>query len=234
MKWLRSVCRTAVLGIALCGACERQAPVSTPQTARADEKTPTGSEPASPTWSPSRTIEHIRQCRRDGRLTEIEAFLLPDQRVAVLDHLLAVDDVVSAHRTLNQVIRERIGAGSATTFDADALANVVGVFSPNLEVVDETIDGDRATVTICVAGRLPLERVEMLRRDGRWVLRTDPPVPALTVEFRKLAQAARRVTLELRTRPLTADDLQRELRLRQKPILERIRELDESPPNAAS
>jgi hypothetical protein len=234
MKWFKTVSRTAVLGIALCGACERQAPVSTPQTARAEEDPRTGSAAASLTWSPSQTIEHIRQCRRDGRLIEIEAFLLPDQRAAVLDHLMAVDDVVTAHRSLNQLIRERIGVGSASTFDADALANIVGVFSRDLEVVDETIDGDRATVTICVAGRLPLDRVEMLRREERWVIRTDPPVPALTDELRKLAQAARRVTLELRTRNLTTDDLQRELRLRQKPILERILELDQAPPNAAS
>jgi hypothetical protein len=234
MKWLRSVCRTAVLGIALCGACERQAPVSTPQTARAEENARSGFLSAAATWSPSQTVEHIRQCRRDGQLTELEAFLLPDQRAAVLDHLMAVDDVVTAHRSLNQLIRERIGVGTATVLDTDALANIVGVFSQDVEVVDETVDGDRATVTICVAGRLPLERVEMLRREGRWMVRTDPPVPALTDELRKLAQAARRVTLELRTRNLTADELQRELRLRQKPILERILELDQAPPTAAS
>jgi hypothetical protein len=234
MKWLRSICRTAVLGIALCGACERQAPVSTPQTARAEENPRAESVSAFATWSPSQTIEHIRQCRRDGQLTEIETFLLPDQRAAVLDHLMAVDDVVTAHRSLDQLIRERIGEGSATLFDADALANIVGVFSRDVEVVDETVDGDRATVTICVAGRLPLERFEMLRREGRWMIRTDPPVPALTDELRKLARVARRVSLELRTRNLSADEVQRELRLRQKPILERILELDEARPNAAS
>jgi hypothetical protein len=184
--------------------------------------------------TPRALLERICQLRQAGALDELGQHIVPEQRELVIDHLLSVDRLVIAYQALNHVISERIGAGSATILDPHAMANIVGVFSPDIEIVDEALLGDEAVVTISVAGRLPLEKVTLVRRNDRWLLRTDPPVPELSAELRNLAKAADRVALEIKTRPMTAEDVRRELALRHEPILQRIQEIEKrhaaSPP----
>jgi len=62
--------------------------------------------------------------------------------------------------------------------------------------------------------------------DGRWLLKTDPPVPDLSAQIHKLADAADRVAQVLRSRPMTSQEVRHELELRQTPILKRIQELE--------
>jgi hypothetical protein len=152
----------------------------------------------------------------------------------VVAHLLAVQRLVSAYRALNGVVAERIGAGSASTFDVEAMANIVGVLSPEVEVVNETVYDEEAVLTYTVDGRVPLEEAILVRRNNRWLLQTEPPVPELAAELLALANVADRVALELRARKMTAEDLQAELALRQRPILERIRKLDAAQQSAGN
>jgi hypothetical protein len=97
-----------------------------------------------------------------------------------------------------------------------------------VEYVTETVSGDTAVVRICVGGRLPLEEVQLVRRDQRWMITTDPPIPGLADELRKLAYALNRVAGDIEHRALTPEQLKDELALRQEPILSRIRDLIEA------
>jgi hypothetical protein len=204
----------AVLAVGTIGACDRSG------AARSD-----GSD-AAPITSPSQTILRARELRQRNAYGELGRYLIPEQRSAVVRHLQAVDRLVVAHESLNQLIAQRIGIGSATLIDPTALGNIAGVFSADVEIVEETVQGDRAVVTISVAGRLPLENVSLTRVDGQWLLATDPPVPDLSVQIHKLADAADRVAQVLRSRPMTAQEVRHELDLRQAPVLKRIRELE--------
>jgi hypothetical protein len=176
--------------------------------------------------SPSQTIQHARELRQRSAYRELARCLVPEQSSVVVRHLQAVDRLVVAHQSLNQLIAERIGIGSATLIDPTALGNIAGVFSDDVQIVDETVQGDHAVVAISVAGRLPLENVTLLQVDGRWRLKTDPPVPELSEQLHKLADAADRVATVLRSRPMTAPEIRHELDLRQAPILKRIQELE--------
>jgi len=176
--------------------------------------------------SPSQTLLRARELRQRNAYGELGRYLIPEQRSAVVRHLQAVDRLVVAHESLNQLIAERIGIGSATLIDPTALGNIAGVFSADVEIVDENVQGDRAVVTISVAGRLPLENVSLTRVNGQWLLGTDPPVPDLSAQIHKLADAADRVAQVLRSRPMTSQEVRHELELRQTPILKRIQELE--------
>ena len=227
---LRSVAYGLLLTAACAGgACDRSLPARPPDPAAASPPSPTPHSERR-VISPSQTVHEARRLRNQSAFDDLEEYLLPEQRTAVIAHLLAVDRLVAAHRSLNRLIEERIGPGSATRIDADAIANIAGVFSTDVEIVDETIDDDYAVVTFSVAGRIPLEEITLVRRENRWRLRGQAPAPELSLQLRKLAEAADRVSLLLNTRGMTADDLRSELALRQDPILRRIQELSEQAP----
>jgi hypothetical protein len=229
-RTLRSVtCGLLLTATCAVGACDRGLPARPPKPAAASPPSPTPA-PDGRVISPSQTVHEARRLRNRSAFDDLEEYLLPDQRTAVIANLLAVDRLVVAYRSLNRLIEDRIGPGSATWINADAIANIAGVFSADVEIIDETIDDDYALVAFSVAGRVPLEEITLVRRDNRWRLRGEAPAPELSLQLRKLAAAADRVRLLLNTRDMTADELRSELALRQDPILKRIQELSEQAP----
>ena len=151
--------------------------------------------------------------------------VVPERRDAVLDLLLSVDRLTVANRELERAVREHIGAATATVFSRPGVANIVGVFSRDVDVVSERVESNHAEVTIQVASRVPLEHVALVRRGGVWLIETDPPVPGLSEEIRNLAAALTDVARSVRSRPWTADELASEIKSRERGILRRISEL---------
>ena len=92
------------------------------------------------------------------------------------------------------------------------------MFSRDVDLLDERVEGDRAVVTIQVAGRVPLEEVYLVRRDGRWLIQTDPPIPGLPETLDALAQALIDTAHLLDGGKMSAEELQRELSLREASI----------------
>ncbi len=176
--------------------------------------------------TPIQTARYMRELYDRSAVDTLAGFIEPDQREEVLAQLAAVDRLTMAYRDLNQLIQERIGPGTASLVSADNLANLAGLFSPDVELFDERIDGDHAWVTYSVAGRIPLEEAAFVRGAGRWRLRTEPPIPELTEQLRKLADAANRVAILVGSREMTVQQVQHELSIRQGPILRRIAEIE--------
>ena len=213
----------SILLVILTGACDRATEQSSetkiPPNATVDKALP--SAPASP-------IDTVRAChalRNAGQFRQAAEMVVPERRDAVLDLLLSVDRLTVANRELERAVREHIGAATATVFSRPGVANIVGVFSRDVEVVSERVESDRAEVTIQVASRVPLERVALVRRGGVWLIETDPPVPGLSEEIGNLAAALVDVARSVRNRPWTADELASEIKSRERGILRRISKL---------
>ncbi|MFH0982956.1 MAG: hypothetical protein V2A79_15660 [Planctomycetota bacterium] len=167
----------------------------------------------------------MHQYRRAGQVTALASYLAPEQRDAVVEHILCVDELTAAGESLKARIYRIVGPGSADAFDRTGVANALGPFSRDVECVSEMIEGDTAVVSILVGGRLPLENVHLVRADDRWLIQTDPPIPGVATELRKLARVLYRVADEVERRQLTADQIEKELTLRQRPVLERLDQL---------
>lgn len=176
--------------------------------------------------TPSETIRRINELRVAGRLSALDPFLPPDDVRHVIDLLQSVDRLVAANHALQAAITDALGAASARPFDRSQVANIVGVFSMDVVVVDERLDRDRAAVTIEVGGRLPLEEVVLNRRGGRWILELDQPRPEITTELHRLADALEGVAVDIRKGRLTdAAQIRADLERRQKPIGRRFDKL---------
>lgn len=175
--------------------------------------------------SPSDTIRRVHEHRLAGRVTRIGPHLLPEQRLAVLDLIRAVDRLAGGNDVLRSAAEKQFGAASAMAFDRPAIGDIIGVFSRDVEVIDERIDGDSATVTIQVGGRVPLQEVRLIHRDRRWLIESDPPITGVADQLRKLADIMLDTARRVREGKLTAAALQEELDARAAPIGRRLAEL---------
>lgn len=178
--------------------------------------------PGLETLSPADVVRQVNEYRRTGRRGRIEECIVPEQRTAVLELVQAIDQLLAANEGLRQAVCTQLGSAQASSFDLSSMANYTGVLSRDVRVVDEKITGERAEVTIQIARRVPLDTVQLVRREGRWLIRTQNPVPGVAAEVRKLAQVLREGARALKDKQWTAEQLRSELAARQEPITRRI------------
>ena len=126
---------------------------------------------------------------------------------------------------LQAAVTRRLGPATARMFDRSGARNAIGVFSENVKLLTERLDGDTAVVAIQVADRVPLIDVRLARHDDRWVLQTDPPIPGMAAELAKLAEALVATARRLDQEKLTLPELRRELSLREAAVGHRLEEL---------
>ena len=179
--------------------------------------------------SPSEVVRTVHEHRLAGRLGALLELVVAEQRPHVLDLLHAADQLAHADRVLHAAVERQFGSAAATQFDHTAVADSFGVFSRRVEIITESIHGNRATVAIQVAGRVPLENVQLVRAGGAWRIHTDPPIPEIPKLLRDLARTMSDAARDIERKPWPADTLRAELARRQKPILARIRELTAAP-----
>ncbi len=157
----------------------------------------------------------------------VGSLLLPDQRPAVIELLQTVDRLTAAERSLRDAVAFKFGRASASAFDHSEVANVVGVFSRDVEILGERIDGDHAVVTVQVGGRVPLDQVNLALVDGEWRIRTDAPIPGLAGELNRLADVFSSLTRRATEGTATLEELRRELDSRAAEVFRRIQVLTE-------
>lgn len=179
--------------------------------------------------SPIETLQRIRAHRLAGRFQSLQPYLRPDQRRQVVDLIQAVDRLDRANDVLQAAVTRRFGPATARMFDRSGARNAIGVFSENVKLLTERLEGETAVVAIQVADRVPLIDVRLSRRDDRWVLQTDPPIPGMAAELAKLAEALVGTARLLDENELTSQELRRELALREAAVGHRLEELANGP-----
>ena len=170
----------------------------------------------------------MRESRHSGRLELIEPYLPPDRRSSVIGLIQTMDRLLWANDVLGAAVTRHFGPATARAFDRSEAANAVGVFSRDVEFLNEQIDGDAAVVTFQVAGRVPLKEVTLERHGGCWLIQTDPPIPGVAAALRDLAQVLVDTARMLDDRPMSAAQLQRELASREASIGRRIKALTDN------
>lgn len=145
--------------VALAG-CER-APDASPRRAT-----------AAPAQSPRQVIERIVDLRARGAASELRGLIVAERAEAVFETLAAVDELMEANRALCDYITREVGAGIVPAIDQGRIGRNLDVFSPHVAVVDERIEGDAATVTFTIDGRLPAQHARLKLVERAW--RYDP------------------------------------------------------------
>jgi len=165
-----------------------------------------------------------------GHLEALEALIDPAQARHVVSLLCALDRLERADRTLGRAVRKAFGSAVAREFDHRALVNAAGVFSRDVELIGQRIDGDHATVTYQVAGRLPLDEVALVKFGGGWRIQTDDPIPEAIREIERLAEGLTSVARLVGSQKMTVAQLRTELRVHEAPIARRLADLTRKAP----
>ncbi len=134
----------------------------------------------------------------------------------------ATDRLVAAEAEFRKAVTRRLGHAAAMRVDRSDAGDAIGVFSRRVAVIDERIDGDRATVTIQVAGRVPLETVAMVRREQRWLIQTDPPIVGVAERMQELAEVLLAIARRVDRGDVTDATLNAELAAQQAPVLRKL------------
>ncbi len=218
-----------MVGATVTGACERErSPGNGGDVAHKSDLS--GKNSSDENLSPMETVRRVREYRLSGRLGLLEADLIPEQRTSVVGLIQSVDRLLWANGVLQAAVTSHLGPATARAFDRTEAANAIGVFSRDVDLLDERVEGDRAVVTVQVAGRVPLEEVNLVRRDDRWLIQTDPPIPGVAEALNNLAQVLVDTARLLDDGNMSAGELQRELALREASIGRRLDNLMSEPP----
>ena len=217
-----------ILVLPAASGCERSQPADSDPGARS--ASPASIQTSSDeVLSPLETLRRVRGHRLSGQLDLIGPYLPPDHRASVIDLIQSMDRLLWANDVLQAAVTRHFGPATARAFDRSESANAIGVFSRDVEPLDQRVQGDTAVVVFQVAGRVPLEEVTLARHDDRWLIQTDPPIPGVAKALRDLAQMLVDTAQMLDDRPMSAAQLHRELATREASIGRQIKKLTDNP-----
>jgi hypothetical protein len=179
--------------------CER-APDASPRTAA-----------AAPAQSPRQVIERIVQARARSAEKELRGLIVAERAEAVVETLAAVDELMTANQALCDYITREVGVGIVPAVDQGRIGRNLDVFSPHVAVVDERIEGDKATVTFTIDGRLPAQHARLKLQERAW--RYDPGEgysAELPAALRRMASGLREALEDLESGRVALADVRRD------------------------
>lgn len=147
----------------LIAGCDRS---GTPQRADAEMAPTNVANPASPVEA-ARRINTLRWNRNYHALGDM---LTQKGRAPTIHFLKSIDRVMDAHKRLQAIAADRYGDQVHHAWNISSMENNLGIFSRDIDIVGQTLRGDRATVSLQAGDHVPLLRPTFVRMNGRWKL----------------------------------------------------------------
>ncbi len=161
-----------------------------------------------PPLSPRAAIARLIEAHQASDHERLRALIVPGRVTDVVNTLMAVSEFLNANRRLVEVVRQDVGLGLADTIDQSWRAYYLDVFSKYVELLDESITGDSATVSFMVDGQLPARQTQLRLIEGTW--RYDPGLgdyARLAEAYQRMARGLRLVTEDISGGRLSIQDL---------------------------
>ena len=192
------------------------------------DSTSRGTATTQPALTPSQAVRHMHDLRFARRYGDLLCHIDPAQASPVVDFLLAMDALLAANDEVQAALQRYAPGVPAADFDLSALQHNQGLFSPTINVVTEYVEHAVASVTIQIAGRVPLETVPMRRIDeDRWVYWPESQVGMVPGHLHTVARAMRKVARAIEHGATSEEQVREQFRLRVSPVL---RTLQSAPP----
>lgn len=169
--------------------------------------------PAAPA-SVEETFALLRESHRIGAYAILRSYIHPDGREGLIDLLVAADELTAANTAALAAAARACPGLDTSRYDLAAMIwNNLELFSREVELVQAEVDGDRAVLTVQIARRLPLRRLDFERHDGVWQYLSGSAEPEVTTLIRQRANRLRRIARSL-DRPMTPEQVHNEFRYR--------------------
>jgi len=201
-----------------CGGCDG----SDGSSSRSKEPASAAGVDPSSLSTPLGVARALGAWHREGRYRLLEQYVAGEQRVLLVDTLMAFDRLFSANDRARRRIVAMHNEMVAAEFDLSGLADHLGLFSRVVDFRGERVDGDRAVVAAQVAERVPLDEFELVHRGGRWIYAPQAPIPLFAELVRELAVGAEHFANQLDGEFLSVEQIRSEFRHR---VLRRLRQI---------
>ena len=152
-----------------------------------------------PPLSPRETVALLIQARGAGDYQKMRSLIVSERNADVMTTLLAVDGFLAANQQLCELVRTKVGPGLSQTIDQSHYAYRLEIFSKYVELLDDSIVGQAATVAFLVDQQLPARHAQLRLVDGAW--RYDPgpgDYQQLARAFERMAHGLRQAFQEIR------------------------------------
>jgi hypothetical protein len=169
-----------------------------------------------PAGGPRQTLLRLVELRDQHKYREMPALIVPHRGKPVVDFLMAVDDFLASNRRLCNWLRDRVGVGLSQIIDQSYVVDDLGVyagedlavFSKHVDLLDDAIHDDLATVSYTVESRLPARWARLRKLDGSWRYDPGPQLSEhLPAAFRELARGLDLVLTELEGGRIPAEEV---------------------------
>jgi hypothetical protein len=126
--------------------------------------------------------------------------IIAAQRYEVVKYLRAMDAYLTANEQLCAFVRDHIAIGLSQTIDQSGMAGNLNIFSEYVTLLDETIEGDTATLSFMVDEKLPARRADLARIKGQWLYDPgDGDYAKIVPAVERMADGLRRVLQEMQS-----------------------------------
>jgi len=194
-RWLRSpLCGAAVVvsGGVLAGVAllvGHGGPAATPST-QVDSSPRTSrvvQEPVKPAQSPAETVSLLRLLHQRRDYNALAAYVVGEERDAMVDVLKAIDEVLSANAALLDAAQTAYSEELYEPFDLSAMADNLGPFSSRVSLISQSLKGDTAVVTFQEGENVPVVHAIFVWAEERWQYQPQTIPAHLPGDLRKLA-----------------------------------------------
>jgi hypothetical protein len=182
-----------------------------------------GGESSTSPADPADVLRKMRQQYEAGRYRLIEPYIAAERRVQLVDTLIAVDQVLVANRRLQSVVTEHYGPGAALVWDLGELEYHVGPFSRNAQIIRSEKRGQKATVVIQIAERIPLQDIHFVQnKEGGWQYLPDQPIEGMPAGLRRLARKMDELSETLQGGEVTQNQFEQRYRTEVLPLMDAL------------
>jgi hypothetical protein len=171
------------------------------------------------------TFTFLRECHRNRAYGAMRPHIHPSGREGVIDLLISVDELRLANSAVLAAMKRVCPEVETERYDlVGVIQDRLELFSREVELVDVREDGEKATLTVEISRRLPLERLEFEGYGGVWQYLPGPENLAVLQAIRQLSRTLHQIELALSSRDWTAEQIDREFRIRIRPRLRLLKQ----------
>lgn len=169
-------------------ACDRSAPAKLSAEAR---PTPTAA-------SPAEAVAGLQAAYQKRDYESIMNLVVPSRRVATVDFLSAVDEVLAANSRLRKTAESMYQGPVSETWSIGEIENNLGPFSARVKLIGQEMRGDGAVVTLQEGSHIPLFKANFVHDGNGWLYDAEPIPAAMIGELRRLATTLDEVAQKVR------------------------------------
>jgi hypothetical protein len=160
-----------------------------------------------PPYTLADTFHYLRACREDRAYIELKEYVAPESGESTVALLQAMDGLMAANQGALRAMRSSCPTIDTRPYDLSLLADLLDLFSRDVELVSTEQEGDQGQVTFEIGEQVAPEPAVFRRERGHWVYVPGEQDAAMTAHLREAADALTRLARRWEKAPVSEREI---------------------------